>query len=71
MISKTCKFSAFSLEFQKIFSITSTIFLTVGKNNFVNKIPLIDSLSFHRKKMLKEKNDTTQILANLAFHVTC
>ena len=30
---------SFSLEFQKIFSITRTIFLTVGQNNFGNKIP--------------------------------
>jgi hypothetical protein len=34
-----CKFSAFSLEFQNLFSITKTIFLTVGQNNFGNKIP--------------------------------
>ena len=35
-----CKFSAFSLEFQKFFSITRTFFLTVGQKNFGNKIPL-------------------------------
>ena len=34
-----CKFSALSLEFQKFFSIT--IFLTVGQNNFGNKIPFL------------------------------
>ena len=40
---KICKFSAFSLEFQKFFSITRTIFfLTVGQNNFGNKIPFLD-----------------------------
>ena len=33
------KFSAFSLEFQTFFSITRTIFLTVGQNNFGSKIP--------------------------------
>ena len=35
------KFSAFSLGFQKFFSITRTIFLTAGQNNFGNKIPFI------------------------------
>ena len=30
---------AFSLEFQKFFSVTRTIFLTVCQNNFGNKIP--------------------------------
>ena len=29
------------------------------------------TLCHFTKKKLKEKNDTTQILANLAFHVTC
>ena len=46
---KFCKFSAYSLEFQKFSSITRTIcsqlleqfFLTVGQKNFLNKIPLI------------------------------
>ena len=32
--------ASFSLEFQKFFSITRTFFLTVGQNNFGNKIPL-------------------------------
>ena len=31
------KFSSFSLEFQTFFSITRTIFLTLGQNNFGNK----------------------------------
>ena len=31
------------LEFQKFFSITRTIFLTVGQNNFGNKIPFIEN----------------------------
>ena len=35
-----CKFSAFSLEFQKFFSIEQ-FFLTVGQNNFGNKIPFL------------------------------
>ena len=35
------KFLAFSLEFQKFFSITRIFFLTVGENNFCNKIPLL------------------------------
>ena len=34
-----CKFSTYNLEFQKFFSIIRTIFLTVGQNNFGNKIP--------------------------------
>ena len=34
-----CKFSAFSLEFQNFFSIARN-FLTVGQNNFGNKIPV-------------------------------
>ena len=38
---KNVKFSAFSLEFQKFFSITRPIFLTVGQNNFGNKILLL------------------------------
>jgi hypothetical protein len=41
LISKFCKFSAFSLKFQKFFSITRTIFLKVGQNNFGNKIPVV------------------------------
>ena len=32
---------SFSLEFQKFFPITRTFFLTVGQNNFGNKIPFI------------------------------
>ena len=35
---KFWKFSAFSLEIQKFFSITWAIFFTVGQNNFDNKI---------------------------------
>ena len=36
---KICKFSNFNLEFQKFFSTIRTIFfLTVGQNNFGNKI---------------------------------
>ena len=38
MISKIYKFLAFSLKFQKSFSITWTFFLTVGQKNFCNKI---------------------------------
>ena len=38
---KFCEFSGFSLEFQKFFSITRTIFLTVDQNNFGNKIPYL------------------------------
>ena len=42
MISKLCKFSAFNLEFQKIFSRSlEQFFLNVGQNNFGNKIPLL------------------------------
>ena len=42
MISKILQILAFSLEFQKLFSITRIFFfLTVGQNNFGNKIPLI------------------------------
>ena len=36
-----CKYSALKLEFQKFFSITRTFFLTVGQNNFGNKIPFL------------------------------
>ena len=44
---KFCKFLAFSLEFPKFFLNTRTIFLTVGQNNFDNKIPtFIDPLAF-------------------------
>ena len=36
-----CKLSAFSLEFQNFFSITiEHFFLTVGQNNFGNKMPI-------------------------------
>ena len=38
---KVCEFSAFSLKFQKFFLITSTIFFTVGQNNFGNKIQFL------------------------------
>ena len=37
---KFFKFLAFSLKFQKFFSITNFFFLTVGQNNFGNKIPI-------------------------------
>ena len=36
-----CQFSAFSLEFQKPFSMTEQFFLIVGQNNFGNKIPFL------------------------------
>ena len=36
------------LEFQKFFSITRPFFLTVGQNNFGNKIPFLTTLSFVR-----------------------
>ena len=45
MISKFCKVWAFRLEFQKFFSITRTIFLQVGQNNFGNKIPFLHGIS--------------------------
>ena len=35
---KFCKFSAFSLEFWKFFNAWNNFFLTIGQNNFVNKI---------------------------------
>ena len=35
-----CKFSAFSLEFQKFSQSLEQFFLTVGQNNFDNKTPL-------------------------------
>ena len=35
------KFLAFSFEFQFFFSITGTIFLTIGQNNFGDKIPVL------------------------------
>ena len=39
---KFCKFSAFSLEFQKFFSITRTFFFpAVVQNNFGNKMPFL------------------------------
>ena len=37
--SSDLKFSAFSFEFQKFFSISRGFFFTVGQNNFGNKIP--------------------------------
>ena len=40
MISKFCKFSAFSLEFQKFSRTLEQLFLTIGQNNFGNKIPI-------------------------------
>ena len=39
---------AFSLEFQKFFSIIRTFFLTVGQNNFGSKMPFPTTLSFVR-----------------------
>ena len=49
MISN-CKFLVFSLEFQKFFSITRTISLTAGQNNFCNKIPNLKRKHFKRGK---------------------
>ena len=40
------KFSVFSLKFQKFFLITKQFFLTVGQNNFGNKIPFGEILCF-------------------------
>ena len=41
VVISNCIFSVFNLEFQKKFSITTTIFLTtVGQNNFGNKIQI-------------------------------
>ena len=37
---KICKFKAEGRESQKFFSITRTIFFTLGQNNFGNKIPV-------------------------------
>ena len=34
-----------NLKFQKFFSVTRTIFLTVGQNNFRNKIPFLHQSS--------------------------
>ena len=56
MISKFCKFSALSLEFQKFFSVTRTIFLTVGQNNFGNKIP--NHFSCHFKRLFGKASFT-------------
>ena len=39
---KFCEFSAFSLEFQKFFSVAKTIFFTVGQNYFRKKIQSIN-----------------------------
>ena len=41
MISKFCKFSAFSLEFKSFSRSLDQFFLTVGQNNFGNKIPFL------------------------------
>jgi hypothetical protein len=45
-LKKTCKFSAFSLEFQKIFLITKTIFSHSRSENFGNKIPILHAMIF-------------------------
>ena len=44
VISKILQFSAFSLEFQKYISINRTFFLTIGQNNFGNKIPNLNEI---------------------------
>ena len=58
---KFCKFLAFSLKFQKFFSITRTIFfLIVGQNIFGNKIPIIFSTfptEKNRQKKLHNNNN--------------
>ena len=43
VISKICKFLAFSLEFQKNSQSLEQFFLTVGEINFGNKIPFFPS----------------------------
>ena len=55
-----CKFSAFSLEFRKFFSNTGTFFLTVGQNNFGNKIPkLFLNLRVVKILFIRMKKDRT------------
>ena len=54
MISKFCKFSAFSFEIQTFSTITRTIFLTVGQNNFGSKIPFrTRKIFFHVQQSIK------------------
>ena len=66
---KLLKFEAEGREFVKFFSITRTIFLTVGQNNFGNKIPLFEKKSegksFFRKKgfILQKQELQTQKVA--------
>ena len=55
MISKFCKFSAFSFELQKFFSNTRTFFLTVGQNNFGNKIPFLVTSAHKNQSRLDEQ----------------
>ena len=45
---KFCKFEAEGREFQKFFLITRQFFLTVGQNNFGNKIPFLSFLQRFR-----------------------
>ena len=67
VLKKFCKLLTFSLEFQKIFSITD--FLTVGQNNFGNKIPLL------RKYILFDystwNSNLEQILAAMFLEFPC
>ena len=51
-ILQFCKFSAFSLKFQKLSRSLEQFFLSVGQNNFGNKIPLLNS---NRNLMNTEK----------------
>ena len=62
---KFCKFSAFSLEFEKIFSVIRIIFLIVGQNNFGNKIPFSQFhksffLQYERQKKLEREHKKKQ-----------
>ena len=50
-----CKFTSFSLEFQKYFLITRTFFFTVGHNNFSNKIPSLQ-IKIRREEQILKRN---------------
>jgi hypothetical protein len=57
---KFCKFSAFSLEFQKFFSITRSIFFSpaVGQNNFGKKNTIFHRSSFENQNRPRKDNLT-------------
>ena len=68
-----CTFCAFSLEFQNVFSIRQTFFLTASQNNLGNKIPIMDGkcLVILRGHQMITNHRVIFRIRRLSFHMWC